>query len=94
MKKNKELLIEVSTTSLSPFMKDLRLFSPFMKDLRLVFTAWNDTVKEEQYLKSYIKKYPGNYVLEEYLDAKLLKVQYRLRFETPEDKTMFLLRYD
>ena len=84
MKKNKELLIEVSTTSLSPFMKDLRL----------VFTAWNDTVKEEQYLKSYIKKYPGNYVLDEYLDAKLLKVQYRLRFETPEDKTMFLLRYD
>lgn len=82
--KNKELLIEVSTTSLSPFMKDLCF----------LFTAWNDTVKEEQYLKSYTNKYPGNYVLEEYMDSKLLKVLYRLKFNTPEDKTVFLLRYD
>jgi hypothetical protein len=85
--KNKEFLIEVSTTSLSPFMKDLRL-------IFTSFTTQNAIVKEEQYLKSYTKRYPGNYVLEEYMDSKLLKVLYRLRFETPEDKTMFLLRYD
>jgi hypothetical protein len=82
--KNKELLIEINLTSTSPFMKDLRL----------IFIAWKNKVKEEQYLKSYTNKYPGNYVLEEYMDSKLLKVQYRLKFATPEDKTIFLLRYD
>lgn len=84
MKKNKELLIEVSATSRSPFMKDL-----------LNIYTWHENEKTvEGILERYSNKYPGNYILEEYLDSKLLKVQYRLKFSTPEDKTMFLLRYD
>ena len=83
--KNKELLIEVSTTSLSPFMKDLRR----------IYTAFGiHNLNEEERLHSYKNKYPGNYVLEEYVDSKLLKVLYRLKFNTPADKTVFLLRYD
>lgn len=80
----KEILIEVNRTSTAPFMEDLRM----------LFTAWNDIRKEEQYLKFYKNDYPGNYVLEEYIDSKLLKVQYRLRFDTPGDKIAFLLRYE
>jgi hypothetical protein len=83
--KNKELLIEVSTTSLSPFMKDLRR-------IHIAFSFHNRN--EEESLHSYTNKYPGNYVLEEYVDSKLLKVLYRLKFNTPADKTVFLLRYD
>lgn len=84
--KNKELLIEVSTTSLP---------SPFMKDLWRIYTAFGiHNLNEEERLKSYKNKYPGNYILEEYLDPRLLKVLYRLKFNTPEDKTVFLLRYD
>lgn len=84
--KNKELLIEVSATSLSPFMKDLRR----------IYTAFGGfhNLNEEERLKSYKNKYPGNYVLEEYVDGPLLKVLYRLKFNTPADKTVFLLRYD
>ena len=92
MKKNKELLIEVSATSRSPFTKDLINIYTWLP----LFHENEKTVEGivEGILERYSNKYPGNYVLEEYLDSKLLKVQYRLRFETPEDKTMFLLRYD
>jgi hypothetical protein len=89
--KNKELLIEVSTTSPG---------SPFIKDLRGIYgppTPLNIGVinlsKDEENVRMYKNKYPGNYILEEYLDPKLIRVLYRLKFETPADKTIFLLRY-
>jgi hypothetical protein len=43
--------------------------------------------------KAYKDAFPGNYTLEEYYCPKYKKFQYRIRFDTPEDKTIFLLRY-
>lgn len=82
---NKELLIEVSATSRSPFMKDLINIYTWLP-------LWHENEKTvEGIVEGILERYSNKY---EYLDSKLLKVQYRLRFETPEDKTMFLLRYD
>ena len=45
--------------------------------------------------KQYQQKYPGNYKIEEYFERARHHHRWnvRLRFETPKDKTMFLLRY-
>ena len=41
----------------------------------------------------YKDMYPGNYIIDEYFDPAIQKFASRLIFETPEDKTVFLLRY-
>lgn len=41
----------------------------------------------------YKDTYPGNYIIDEYFDPAIQKFTSRLIFETPEDKTVFLLRY-
>lgn len=43
--------------------------------------------------ESYKRMYPGNYIINEYFDSQLGKFSSRLVFETPADKTIFLLRY-
>jgi hypothetical protein len=43
--------------------------------------------------KEYKDAFPGNYILEEFYCEKNMKLQYRIRFDTPQDKTIFLLRY-
>jgi hypothetical protein len=41
----------------------------------------------------YKDMYPGSYIIDEYFDPVIQKFASRLIFETPEDKTVFLLRY-
>lgn len=38
------------------------------------------------------EKYPGNYIIEEYYNSKTHTFDLRLKFDTPEDETWFLLR--
>jgi hypothetical protein len=55
-----------------------------------------DLIEDEGGVKSkkaYKDAFPGNYALEEYYCLKYKKFQHRIRFDTPEDKTTFLLRY-
>lgn len=40
------------------------------------------------------RKYPGNYVVEEFYNSKIHKFDLRLKFDTPADRTMFLLKYE
>lgn len=37
-------------------------------------------------------KYPGNYIVEEYYDGKDHCFNLRLKFDTPEDETWFMLK--
>jgi hypothetical protein len=39
------------------------------------------------------KKYPGNYVVEQFFNAKKIKVDLRLIFNSPKDETFFKLKY-
>ena len=43
--------------------------------------------------KAYKDTFSGNYDFEEYYCLKYKKFRHRIRFDTPEDKTIFLLRY-
>ena len=38
------------------------------------------------------KKYPGNYIVEEYFDSNSLTFDLRLKFDTSEDEIIFLLK--
>ena len=40
------------------------------------------------------EKYPGEYIVEEYYDGKDHCFNLRLKFATPEDEIMFLLKYE
>lgn len=40
------------------------------------------------------KQFPGNYTVETYFDDSNITFRYRLKFHTPEDETIFRLRYD
>ena len=37
------------------------------------------------------EQFPGNYVVEEYYDSGVHRFELRLKFDTPEDETWFLL---
>lgn len=39
------------------------------------------------------KKYPGKYIVEQFYDAKKMKVDLRLKFEDPKDETFWLLKW-
>lgn len=39
------------------------------------------------------EKYPGEYILVEAYDEKLKRVRYKLEFATPEDESLFLIKY-
>jgi hypothetical protein len=43
--------------------------------------------------KAYKDTFSGNYDFEEYYCLEHRRFQHRIRFDTPEDKTIFLLRY-
>lgn len=38
------------------------------------------------------ERYPGNYIVEEYYNSAIHNWDLRLKFNTPEDETWFLLR--
>ena len=40
------------------------------------------------------EKYPGNYVVEEYYNGENFAFDLRLKFDTPDDEIMFLLKYE
>lgn len=40
------------------------------------------------------KIFPGEYVVEEYFNNKTMVIDLRLKFTTPEDETVFLLKYE
>lgn len=39
------------------------------------------------------EKYPGDYIIEEYYDTDTMKFAYKLEFNSPEDQTVFILKY-
>ena len=43
--------------------------------------------------ESFLKEYPGNYVVEEYYDHNTAQFIGRLKFNTPEDEMWFRLKY-
>ena len=50
--------------------------------------------KREEYVLSELqKKYPGNYVLEEYYNPDKMCFKYRLKFPTEADEMWFNLKY-
>lgn len=40
------------------------------------------------------QRYPGNYIVEEYYNNKKHTWDLRLKFDTPEDETWFMLKYE
>lgn len=40
------------------------------------------------------EEYPGNYIVEEFYNTKIQEFDLRLKFDTPEDETLFHLKYE
>lgn len=58
------------------------------------FREDNASEKREQYVLSEMKKkFPGNYVLEEYYNSSTMSFKYRLKFLTEADEMWFKLKY-
>ena len=55
----------------------------FMSDFKANYDIATESMKS---------KYPGNYVVEEYYDSRTGGFGLRLKFDTPEDETFFLLQ--
>lgn len=60
--------------------------------------GWSTAFPEEeeklaQLNEMFQKKFPGNYTLEEFYNAKLQRFDVRLMFFNPKEETMFLLKY-
>lgn len=51
----------------------------------------NHTANYEGTTQRMKEKYPGNYIVEEYFNSDRLAWDLRLKFDTPEDETWFLL---
>jgi len=55
------------------------------------------TITEEDIIANAEKwmkiKYPGNYRVEQFYNAKKMKIDLRLRFDNPKEETMWLLRW-
>jgi hypothetical protein len=61
------------------------------------FEQWDGTMMEHHLIRAteqMKEKYPGNYIVEEYFDPQILEFSLRLKFETPEEETLFLLKYE
>lgn len=61
------------------------VFSPAVSDNKDLYL--NAYTMEMQHI------FPGKYDLEEYFDSKIGKFSFRLKFESEEDETIFLLKY-
>jgi hypothetical protein len=59
--------------------------SAFGNDFTATYTAATERMRE---------KYPGEYIVEEYYNGKDHCFDLRLKFATPEDEIMFLLKYE
>ncbi len=53
--------------------------------------------KEEQVMEAIHDimqaSYPGPYIVEEYYDSKRMSFALRLKFETPQEETLFRIKY-
>jgi hypothetical protein len=54
----------------------------------------NFTTTYEAATRRMQEKYPGEYIVEEYYNGKDHRFDLRLKFATPEDEIMFLLKYE
>ena len=60
--------------------------------------GWSTAFPEEgeklaELNEAFQKKFPGNYTLEEFYNAKLQRFDVRLKFFDPKDETLFLLKH-
>lgn len=85
-----EVVVEkdILITTVRGTLADMRSRADYYADLRDLCRG-SITKREKQYKQ----KYPGNYKVEEYFETTRFHWNVRLRFDSPKDKIMFLLRY-
>ena len=82
------------TTTLYP---DKMTWKETLNHMYMQYGSWSAAYPEEeeklaQLNEMFQKKFPGNYTIEEFYNAKLQRFDVRLKFFDPKDETMFLLK--
>ena len=82
------------TTKISPKKLSWR---EVLDDLYLKYGTWSDAYPEEQKKLAQLdevfrEKFPGEYIIEEFYNAKLQRFDVRLKFPDPKQETMFVLK--
>jgi len=90
--KDQDVLLEgkLATTNTKDALQTIPKYAIKLGLMNFMFAFRED---EEVAKKAYKDTFSGNYDFEEYYCLEHRRFQHRIRFDTPEDKTIFLLRY-
>ena len=69
-----------------------------LQSMYMKYRSWSTAFPEEgeklaQLNEAFQEKFPGNYTIEEFYNAKLQRFDVRLKFFDPKDETLFLLKH-